>query len=160
VESAGDIPRPVGEEVARQVVDLGGGVVLLGQADARLVQFDRGDVGDDPAQLAGQDALAAANIERPLGPGWHGVEDQRVVVEVVVPPLGRRRHDRGSSHTAASGPSAAVPFLPGVGSAVVQVHGLAGAASVAHLVGMAQRSAMIRLVAGPVAPGGFTVVTR
>jgi MFS family permease len=82
----------VAEEIADQEVDTGG-ILPPGEADARLVQVDGHDVRDRPAQVAGQASLAAADVEGPPAPVGHGVEDHAVVVEVVVPPFGLRRHD-------------------------------------------------------------------
>jgi hypothetical protein len=53
-----------GEEVAEEVVDLCGAILLPGDVDAVLVDVDRRYEPHMAAQLAGEDALAAADVER------------------------------------------------------------------------------------------------
>jgi hypothetical protein len=74
----------VGHEVADDELDLL--VQPAGQLDARRVAIDARDPRHDLAQVAGQHALAAADVEAAPTAPRNGAEDQRVVVRVVVPP--------------------------------------------------------------------------
>jgi hypothetical protein len=65
-----------------------GSGVLAREGDARVVGVDGGDVGMRVRSLAGEGALAAADVERAAGAGRDRAEDQSVVVDVVVPRLG------------------------------------------------------------------------
>src|SRR6202046_3404088 len=55
--------KGIGEKVTGGKVDLAGRVLFPGQAQARLIEVDGRDMRDGLAQLAGEDALAAADIK-------------------------------------------------------------------------------------------------
>ena len=83
----------VGHEVAEDELDVL--VQPAGQLDARRVAVDARDERHHLAQLAGEQALAATDVEGAPAARRNGPEDQRVVVRVVIPPLGgaHRVHD-------------------------------------------------------------------
>jgi hypothetical protein len=67
-------------------------VLLAGQLDAAGVGIDAHHVRQPPAKLAGQQPLATAHVDHPLGVGRDRGQDQLVVVDVVVPPSRVRHH--------------------------------------------------------------------
>jgi len=82
----------VGQEVAVSIVDALTRGLVFGQVDARLVEVDAHDVRHDAVEPPGEHALAAADVERVSRFGGYRVDDQRVVVDIVVPPLGLADH--------------------------------------------------------------------
>jgi hypothetical protein len=61
---------------------------LAGSGDHRSVPVDAGDRHAAFGQLARQQAIAASDIQRRPAAGRHGVQDQRLVVDVLVPVVG------------------------------------------------------------------------
>jgi hypothetical protein len=89
-------------DVADDELDARRRVVAPGAADARGVGVDPRDMGRPPPELRREQALAAADVERPVAPSRRRVQEQRVVVDVVVPAPVGRRHGREASQ---AGPS-------------------------------------------------------
>jgi len=58
---------------------------LAGSGDHRDIPVDPGDGRAAAGELAGQEAVAASDIQRGLAAGRHGVQDQRLVMDVLVP---------------------------------------------------------------------------
>src|SRR6266704_2238686 len=82
----------VRQEVATHIADPVIRILGLGQLDARLVEIDAGDVGHAPPKLAREHALTAADVECSPRPVRDSIKDQRIVVNVVIPPVSRSRH--------------------------------------------------------------------
>jgi hypothetical protein len=82
----------VGQQIADEEVDARRAMVAPGLLDARGVRVDPRDVAGPAPQPASEEALAAADVERPVAARRRRVEQQRVVMDVVVPGSGRRRH--------------------------------------------------------------------
>jgi hypothetical protein len=57
-----------------------------------MITVDRGHVASPPPQLLGQNALATSNIQRSLTSRRNGSVNQRVILDVVVPPPPSCRH--------------------------------------------------------------------
>lgn len=76
----------VGEEVATHELDLASRALPAGQLDARGVLVDAYHAGNAVGQLPGEHALPTAHVQHPLAAGRDGRQDQRVVVDIVIPP--------------------------------------------------------------------------
>jgi hypothetical protein len=61
---------------------------LAGGGDHRGVPVDPGDGRAAAGELAGQQAVAASDVQSRLAAGRHGVQDQWLVVDVMVPVVG------------------------------------------------------------------------
>ncbi len=75
----------MGEEIAEDVADVIR--VLTRLADAERVKVDAGDMRHGLPEFAGEHALAAADIQGPLGAIGDRAQDAGMVMDVVVPPL-------------------------------------------------------------------------
>ena len=91
------------KEVSAHVVDVVVRVLGFGEVDACLVEIDAHNVGHPLPKFAREHALTASNVERPHRSMRDGIEDQRIIVRVVVPSTGIRRHALIVSRTAIRG---------------------------------------------------------
>jgi len=89
--------KRVGEEVPDHVVDVGGSCVLAGEIDDHGVEVDPGHLLGVPDKLTRKLALTATDIQHVLTPSRQRANDDRVVVQVVVPPV---RHGHRSLQSA------------------------------------------------------------
>jgi len=80
------------QEVATHIADPVIRILGLGQLEARLVEIDAGDVGHAPPKLSREHALTAADVECSPRPVRDSIKDQRIIVNVVIPPVSRSRH--------------------------------------------------------------------
>jgi hypothetical protein len=71
--------------------------------DAALVAVDAGDVGNKSAETASQRTLPTTDVERALAAGRNGIEDDRVVVQIVVPSVRVVPHQARSTTLSGSG---------------------------------------------------------
>lgn len=78
------------ENVAAQEFDVRSTRVFDRQSDAGLVKVDADHMFSLRCELAGELTVAAPDIKDPSGAGRDCIREQRVVLNVVVPPLGIR----------------------------------------------------------------------
>jgi hypothetical protein len=73
------------EEVVQDVVDVDCRGLFLGEGDGRCVTVDGGDLSSNTAQLASESPLTATNIQHLMAISRECSDDQRVVMDVVIP---------------------------------------------------------------------------
>jgi hypothetical protein len=78
----------------RSAPDLAVRVLAASQVDARCVCVDAHGVRDEAGELPGQSALSTSDVQYALASWPNGFQDQRIVMDVVVPPLIAPRHAR------------------------------------------------------------------
>jgi len=76
----------MGKKVAAHKSDLAVRALTTRRRDARGVLIDANHLGNPIGELPGKHPLPTAHIQRPLAPRRDSCQDQRVVVNVVIPP--------------------------------------------------------------------------